>query len=94
MLAIIILGALIKLNLLIEKPVVTASIFTACAFILGLLFQLPLAAVLINASVNFGLAFLFFLLLKRTEGRGLWWAVVVGGMLVFIGLSIGLSLIR
>jgi len=40
--------------------------------------------------INLGLGFLFFWLLKRTEGEGLWWVVVLVG----IGLFIGLSFIR
>lgn len=87
MLSALILAALVKLNLAIEKPVVPAGIFTVAAFILGILLEHPFLAVAIGAAINFGLSFLFFWLLKRTEGQGSWWAVLIGGLLVFIGLS-------
>ena len=87
MLSIIILAALIKLNLAIEKPMVPAGIFTFCAFIMSFLFGAPLLAVLIGAPINFALSFLYFFLLKRTEGHSLWWVVLIGGIMAFIGLS-------
>lgn len=87
MLSLIVLGALIKLNLAIEKPVVPAILFTLIAFVIGLLMQLPFIAVVIGAAINFGLSLLFFWLLKRTEGQGAWWVVLFGGLVVFLGLS-------
>ena len=87
MLSLIVLGALIKLNLAIEKPVVPAILFTLIAFVIGLLMQIPFIAVAIGAAINFGLSFLYFWLLKRTEGQGAWWAVLFGGLVVFLGLS-------
>ena len=87
MLSAIILAALVKLNMVIEKPIVPAGLFTLIAFIFGILLEHPFLAVAIGAPINFGLGFLFFWLLKRTEGQGSWWAVLIVGILVFIGLS-------
>jgi hypothetical protein len=87
MLSLIVLGALIKLNLAMEKPVVPAILFTLIAFVIGLLMQIPFIAVAIGAAINFGLSFLYFWLLKRTEGQGTWWLVLFGGLVVFLGLS-------
>ena len=87
MLSALILAALVKLNLAIEKPMVPTVIFTVLAFVIGLSFGHPLIAVAIGAPINFGLSFLFFWLLKRTEGQGSWWAVLIGGLVIFIGLS-------
>jgi hypothetical protein len=87
MLSALILAALVKLNLAIEKPMVPTIIFTLFVFVIGLLFGHPLIAVAIGAPINFGLSFLFFWLLKRTEGQGSWWAVLFGGLIVFVGLS-------
>ena len=87
MLSLIVLGALIKLNLAIEKPVVPAILFTLIAFVIGLLMQIPFIAVAIGAAINFGLSLLYFWLLKRTEGQGTWWVVLFGGLVVFLGLS-------
>jgi hypothetical protein len=94
MLSALLLAALIKLNLAIEKPMVPTAIFTVSAFLFGLLLEQPFLAVAIGAPINFGLSFLFFWLLKRTEGQGTWWVVVIGGILFFIGLSFGVRLIR
>lgn len=87
MLSVIILAALVKLNLAIEKPVVPAAIFTGAAFIFGLLLDYPFVAVAIGAVINFFFSFLFFWLLKKTEGQGVWWIVLIGGIFAYIGLS-------
>ncbi len=87
MLSALVLAALVKLNLAIEKPVVPAIIFALFAFVIGFLFGYPFLAVAIAAPINFGLSFLYFWLLKRTEGEGSWWMVLFGGLFVFIGLS-------
>ena len=87
MLSALLLGALVKLNLAIEKPMVPTAIFTILAFVIGLLLEHPFIAVAIGAPINFGLSFLFFWLLKRTEGQGTWWVVLFGGLIIFVGLS-------
>jgi hypothetical protein len=87
MLSALILAALVKLNLAIEKPVLPAGIFTVAGFAMGILLQHPFLALAIGAAINFGLSFLFFWLLKRTEGQRSWWAILVGGLLVFVGLN-------
>ncbi|MFM2169869.1 MAG: hypothetical protein RI957_98 [Verrucomicrobiota bacterium] len=87
MLSALILAALIKLNLVIEKPIVPASIFAVAAFVLGILLEHPFWVVSIGAVINLSLGFLFFWLLKRTEGQGSWWVVLIIGLLAFIGLS-------
>lgn len=87
MLSALILAALVKLNLAIEKPMVPTVIFTVIAFIFGILLQHPFIAVAIGAPINFGLSFLFFWLLKRQEGHVSWWVVLFGGLIIFIGLS-------
>jgi hypothetical protein len=70
MLSALILAGLVKLNLAIEKPIIPAIVFAVIAFVLGLLVELPFLAVAIAAPINFGLSFLYFWLLKRTEGQG------------------------
>ena len=87
MLALLILGALVKLNLAIEKPFVPAAIFAVIAFGLGLLLEQPFLSAAIAAPINLGLSFLFFWLLKRTEGQGSWWLVLILGLGVFLGKS-------
>ena len=94
MLSALLLAALVKLNLAIEKPMVPAVIYTVAAFIFGLLLEQPFLAVAIGAPINFGLSVLYFWLLKRTEGRGSWWVVMVGGLLVFIGLGVAVRMMR
>lgn len=94
MLTPLLLAALIKLNLSIEKPMVPAVMFTVGAAFLGLLKSQSLLAVEIGAAINLGLSFLFFWLLKRTEGEGAWWVVVIGGVLLFMGLGLGGRMIR
>lgn len=87
MVAALILAALVKLNSAIEKPLVPAVIFALIAFVFGILLENPFLLVAISAPINFGLGFLFFWLLKRTEGQGSWWAVLFIGLGIFVGLS-------
>ena len=87
MISALILAALVKLNLAIEKPMVPTIIFTVPALVIGLSLGHPYIAVAIGAPINFGLSFLFFWLLNRTEGQGSWWAVLIGGLAIFVGLS-------
>lgn len=87
MLSALILAGLVKLNLAIEKPIIPAIVFAVIAFVLGLLLEQPFLAVAIGAPINFGLSFLYFWLLKRTEGQGSWWAIMIIGILLFAGLS-------
>jgi len=87
MLSALILAALIKLNLAIEKPHVPAIVFTVLAFIMGILMEHPFIITLISTPINLGLSYLFFKLLKMTEGQGSWWLVVIFGIGIFIGLS-------
>jgi hypothetical protein len=87
MLSALILAALVKLNLAIEKPIVPAVIFALLGFILGLIFGHPFLSVAIAAAINFAIGLVFFWLLKKTEGESSWWAVLIGGIVVIIGLS-------
>ncbi len=87
MLSALILAGLVKLNLAIEKPIIPAIVFAVIGFVLGLLLERPFLALAIGAPINFGLSFLYFWLLKRTEGQGSWWAVMIIGILLFVGLS-------
>ena len=87
MLSVIILGALVKLNMTIEKPHIPASIYAVISLIFGFLLGGHALAVLISAPINFGLSLLFFWLLKKAEGSGSWWAVLIIGILIFLGLS-------
>ena len=87
MLSALILAALVKLNLAIEKPMVPAVVFALLGLVLGLISGDPFLAVAIGAAINFALGFLYFWLLKRTEGESSWWVVLVGGLIIFLGLS-------
>lgn len=88
MITALIFAALVKLNLAIGRPVVPTAIFTLSALLLGLLFGYPFLALVVRTAINFLLSLLFFSLLKRTEGQGSWWAVLIGGLVVFIGLDL------
>ena len=83
----LILAALVKLSLAVEKPIVPTAVFTLAALVCGLLFGVPFLALVVGTAINFLLSLLFFSLLKRTEGQGSWWAVLIGGLVVFIGLG-------
>jgi hypothetical protein len=84
---VIILAALVKINLECDSPWVATSLFAALAFVLGLMFGAPFLALLIGVAINIGLGFLYFWLLKKTESSRSWWAVMIIGIFVFLGLG-------
>lgn len=94
MLSVIILAALIRLSLVVDSPLVPAGIFTGAAFVLGLLFGHPILAVALGGVINFGISFVFFWLLKKTEDQGMWWVVIILGVASFIGLGLLLRAIQ
>jgi hypothetical protein len=83
----LILAALVKINLECDSPWVATSLFAGLAFVLGLMFGAPFLAILIGAVINVGLGFLYFWLLKKTESSSSWWAVMIIGIFVFLGLG-------
>ena len=91
MLSALILAALVKLNLEIQKPLVPAGIFAGFGFFVSLISGYPLLAIILGPAINLGFGFLYFWLLKRTEGEGSWWAVLILGIVAYMGLTIALS---
>lgn len=87
MLNAIILASLVKVNLECKNPWIPTCLLVAVAFLLGLMFGYPILVLLIGAVINAGLGFLYFWLLKRTEDSAAWWAVMVVGILLFLGLG-------
>ena len=87
MLNVIILASLVKINLECDSPWVATCIFGIAGFVLGLMFGHPFSAILIGTGINVGLGFLFFWLLKKSEGSSVWWAVMLLGILGFLGLG-------
>lgn len=78
------LVALVKLLLVVDKPMVCAGMYTGLRLIFALLFGNPLLAVLVSSAIAFALALLYFWLLSRFRDTGLFWVVLI------LGLGIGL----
>ena len=91
MISVILLAALIKLNLAIDKPLVPAGIFAAFGFFLNLISGPPLPAILLGTAINLGFAFTYFWLLKRTEEGASWAAVLILGIVAYAGLIVALG---
>ena len=83
----LILAALVKINLECDNPWVATSLFAGLTFVVSLMFGYPFLAILIGTAINIGLGFLYFWLLKKTESSSSWWAVMIIGIFVFLGLG-------
>ena len=81
---ILVLVALIKLLIVMDKPIVCAGIYTGIRLIFALLSGKPLLAVLLVSAIAFGLSLLYFWLLSRFRDTGVFWVVMILGL--FIGL--------
>jgi len=65
-----------------DSPRLAAGVFSAGKIVSALLFGGGSVPVLIGAVVVCLLAFGYFWLLHRMEGTGLWWLVLVGGVVL------------
>lgn len=83
-LKIIILASLIKLLIATNNPLLCTSVYVSFGFIFGLLLGNPFVYVLIAAAISFGLAFAYFWLLNRFEDSGMFWVILVVGLLIGI----------
>ena len=91
MLAILLFAALVKLNLATRRPLVPAAIFAGYGLVSGLIKGYPFLPILVGTAINLGFGFLYFSLLKRYEEEGVWWAVLILGIVAYIGLGVVLS---
>lgn len=80
---IFILVALIKLLLSTDKPVLCAGIYAGLAFLFSLM-TFPLGVAVLAGAIRFVLAFIYFWLLSKFEGSGLWWLILIGGLLIVL----------
>lgn len=79
---ILMLVGLIKLLLVTEKPMLCAGIYAGVAFLFSLLVGNPFLAVLIGSTIGFGLALLYFWLLNRFRDTGIFWVVLILGLVI------------
>ncbi len=71
-----------KLLTITDKPFQCAGIYTALAFVFGLMWGNPFFTMLIASVIGFGLSRLYFWLLYKTKGRTIWWVIAVGGLMI------------
>lgn len=83
----ILLGALIKFLLAMDKPFWCAGIYTTAIFLLGLLGVMAgsytFVALLIGITMIAVASTVYFFLLSRFAETGLWWIIMLVG---FVGL--------
>ncbi len=80
---ILLLVGLVKLLIETEKPFVCSGIYAGAHLLFGMLLSAETSAVIVGTLISFGLASLYFWLLQRSEaGSGMWWAWLVGGLLI------------
>ncbi len=86
----LILAALVKLLISVDKPFLCASLYAFVILAMGFLSvqtgQLTYVQLLIATAISFGAASVFFLLLSRTDG-GLWWATLALGVAALLMLT-------
>lgn len=78
------LASLVKLLIATNKPLLCASIYVSLGFIFGLLLERPFAYVLLSTAISFVLALLYFWLLDRFEDSGMFWVILIVGLLIGI----------
>ena len=81
------LVAMIRLLVAIEKPLLCAGIYPACALPLNAMLRNDITEVALMAVITFAVAFVYFWILDRLGSSPiLWWAlaVAVGVPLVFL----------
>jgi hypothetical protein len=71
----------VKLLTSTGNPLLTAGVFTVCKVGLALLLG-GFFTILITGAVVGVLSFGYFWLLNRVEGSGVWWLVLIGGVLL------------
>jgi hypothetical protein len=82
---ILLLTGLIRLLIETEKPFLCSGLYAGGAFVIGLIFGVPLVPLVIGTALAFGLASLYFWLLNRFLGSGaVWWLILI------LGLAVGL----
>jgi hypothetical protein len=79
---VLLIASLVKLLIQTNKPVWCAEIYAAFVFIMALIFGKPLIVVIIASAIAFCLAFLYFWLLNKFEDSGLFWLILILGLLV------------
>jgi len=79
---ILVVGALIKLLLETDKPAMCAGIYAVLASGLSLLFVHSVVGVLIALGIRFGLAYAYFWLLARFQDSGVFWLIMILGIVV------------
>ncbi|MEN6306839.1 MAG: hypothetical protein ABFD91_03710 [Anaerohalosphaeraceae bacterium] len=82
MIGIILLAALIKLVLVTERPWLCAGLYAAISFVLRLCFGASLGVVLLHTAIVFGLVGLYFWLLDRYSESGLFWLILIVGLVI------------
>lgn len=76
------IASLVRLLLKTNQPAWCAIVYVVLSTILGLMFGRTLLFALIAAPISFVLAFAYFWLLNKFEESGLFWIILVGGLLI------------
>lgn len=87
MIGILVLAAFIKMSLHVDSVPGLAIGYTVIMALVQLMFGSEVVPVLIAAAITLVLMWIFFFLLKKFEGTGMWMVTI----LVFLGLTFGLS---
>ena len=83
MIRIAILIALVKVLIETNKPLLCAGIYASFVIFMCVLLEIPFANVLFYGAVTLAGAWLYFWLLDRFEGSGgLWYVILIGGVLI------------
>jgi hypothetical protein len=79
----LILFGLIWLLVRTEKPFLCSGIYSGAHMFFSLLLEVPWWLIVLLGIIAFGLASLYFWLLSRIQtGSGMWWIVLLGGILI------------
>lgn len=82
MIQILMLVALVKLLLATQNPALCAGIYAVVGMLFALLFGHSFLPVIISGGIGFALAFIYFWLLNRFQDTGVFWVVLILGLLI------------
>lgn len=76
---VILIAALVRALIVVEKPLICSGIYAAGHLAIGVMFKVPVTDALIQSGLALGAASIYFWLLHRFDKGLLWWLILPAG---------------